>query len=221
MDIIDQRLQNINQMASARKNRSMSESDLNVDETMDTGEITSTAMQSTPQLSHTKLSEVQCTENNKESSLQRSNECSTMDTTKAVVKKRKLFAPPSLFGSITEINSVSQDRSESTPTKTDSKKTVASSGAAKKRDANDTKISSIKKFKTIHSKTPTKTKLVSEDAKSTKRRQSSMDFISCTSSKTKTVLASEKPIINSVLPSLVTTNMHRAQQQFCKEVGKF
>lgn len=212
MEIIDQRLQNINQIVSARKNRSMSESDLNVDETIIEND-TSNAVQSTPQLCQNGLVE-------KNDNVLPNNEVKSINP---VVKKRKLFIPTSLYNlsSIIEMNP-SQDRPASaTPSKTDKKKTASST--TKKREADNEKITKTKKLM-IQSKTITKpNKLITKTP--LKRRQTSMDFISCTNKQqstdgvTTTIAKSQVP--KTVLPSLVTTNMHRDQQQVCKEVGKF
>lgn len=205
MDIIDQRVRNINRLASARKNRSMSESDLAVEQDEPIASMTTNdpmCAASSPQLHKT----------GGVGQLRTSNETAPIANPVATPRKRKLFAPsdPVNFGSETSIvEAVGRDE---TKQKTESKDSEA---AKRARDIlnESTKLSDSKRVKTMVAP-----KKVVKKVPVVNRRRTTMDFVG-ERSKTKTpvVVPTNQPRLDKFL---VSTNMHREQIAFIQEVGR-
>ena len=249
MEIIEQRIQNINRTVSARKNRSMSESDLieniDIDETLNVS-------QSTPHLEKGKsllaidqfngpsatLAEQAAGNSISAGSLPN---VAKLDEPKPLtaVKKRKLFAPPSLY---TNFNHIEEEtllagKSNKTPiAKTDKKTAITPKNISqsKKRfrepsnnndEDNGIVVGAKKKVKICNdSQMPN---LISgnnfnNNKATSSSRRTTFDFKP--SIKTTQVPIATQQLVKStkpqVLPSLVYTNMHKPQIDVIQQVGK-
>lgn len=241
MEIIEQRLQSINRMAaaSARKNRSMSESDLNgpaepsavaVDAAVfgSSDSCDATMMPTTRTPSMRSLGPII-----EAPSIVVPTESATIAVTALdKPKKRKLFAPSALshFG-IDEGVSASPVAAATVETDEDPGRATSNAAETKRRrdedDAAGQQSTASKKAKTaptVAVKT-TKPKLTSaarakaSGLVSANRRRTTLDFSRAKSSTTKATAASQpaqQPIITGFL---VSTNMHQEQITHIKEVG--
>lgn len=239
MDIIEQRLQNINQ--NARLNRSVSESDICDEDKVETSikdDSILTMTQSTPQLNNNSMAV---------KSMQKSPapKCSTLNSKKStsLIKsdtlnaiplcstlknntKRKLFDPTSMnfggsFETLTKLNETKNNTNSIKRNRTEDKCNL-----------NGTSQQPVKKIRfDIITPTATKTAIKSQSVKSTKiqssnlktnRRCSMMDFqkpapmsVSVKKKPTEVKTPTPKPLY------LACTNMHTKEKAIVKEVGKF
>lgn len=246
MEIIEQRLQSINRMAaaSARKNRSMSESDANGAAEPSTATVDATLFESSESCDAAMM---QTSRTPSMRSLGPIMEAPsivvpTQSATIAITpqdkpKKRKLFAPSALshFGIAEAIVSASSAVAATVETGEGAGRVTNNVAETKRpRDEDDavaqqsTASKRAKTGPTVTVKT-TKPKLTSaarakaSGLVSANRRRTTLDFSRAKSSTTKATAAS-KPAVSvapqqSTIGFLVSTNMHQEQITHIKEVG--
>lgn len=236
MEIIDQRIKNINR--SVRLNRSVSESDICVDDDIELSSTTIalTTTKSTPQLD--KSNGIAYKSQVKTDDKQLSSTDDVVATTKPT--KRKLFAPPSYFN-YPEIDLTPKKlpiKLNKTPANKTDKKLNSTSKAAsteKRTFADEDDLTEIPCG-------PSKVKKLKQDDLmlgniNRKPRRSSSSAFQPDRSKIKSLILSKKidqqtqlattsalasaSATKRKLPFMVYTNMHQEQIKIVKEVGKF
>lgn len=210
MDIIDQRVRNINRLASARKNRSMSESDLTAEQDEPPASMLAndpTCAASSPQL-------------NKTGGRYREDPAPEKEPAPKPVptpRKRKLFAPTSSthFGGDSPSVAAAEPR-RIIETKTDAAEPEA---AKRERGSPDDTVAIATMSATKRAKPTVVAKATAKKAPVANRRRTTMDFSGGRSKSKKAayVVPASQPRLDKFL---VSTNMHREQIAVIQEVGQ-